>query len=104
GHLPLLVNEQKKKLSKRHGDVSVWDFKEKGYLPEAMVNFVALLGWNPGTDQELFTLEELIEAFSLEQVQKSTAFFDREKLIWFNQQYIRKLSAKDLLEKTAPYL
>src|SRR5690606_31906824 len=60
GHLSLLVNEKKQKLSKRHGDVSVVDFRSKGYLPEAIVNFVAFLGWNPGTEQELFSLEELV--------------------------------------------
>lgn len=80
-HLSLLVNEKKQKLSKRHGDVSVFDFTKKGYLPEAMVNFVAFLGWNPGTDQEIFTLEELVAAFDFKNVHKSPAVFNYESLI-----------------------
>jgi len=103
-HLPLLVNEQKAKLSKRHGDVSVEDFKQKGYLPEALVNFVALLGWNPGDDREIFSLKELEEAFSIEKVGKSASVFNREKLAWFNQQYIRRMSISDLTDMALPHL
>lgn len=102
-HLPLLINEQKQKLSKRHGDVSVEDFRKKGYLPEALVNFIALLGWNPGTEQELFSLDELARDFDLGRVSKSGAVFNREKLNWYNQQYIRALSLDELAELVAPY-
>ncbi len=102
-HLPLLVNEKKQKLSKRHGDVSVFDFKEKGYLPEAMINFVAFLGWNPGTEQEIFTLEELVEAFDFAQVHKSAAVFNYDKLDWYNKQWMKKLSLKDLSERAHPF-
>ncbi|MFA4830706.1 MAG: glutamate--tRNA ligase [Patescibacteria group bacterium] len=98
-HIPLLVNEQKQKLSKRHGDVSVEDFINKGYLPEAMVNFIAFLGWNPGGDREIFSLKELEKEFSLEKVGKSAAVFNREKLDWYNAQYIRKMSLKELTER-----
>ncbi|RQW02923.1 MAG: glutamate--tRNA ligase, partial [Calditrichaeota bacterium] len=80
------------KLSKRQGDVAVEDFLEKGYLPEALNNFVALLGWNPGTDQEIFSIDELITTFSLERVHKSGAVFDLPKLNWMNRLYIRQLS------------
>ncbi len=104
GHLPLLVNEKGAKLGKRHGDVSVFDFKDKGYLPEAMVNFVALLGWNPGTEQEIFSLSELVGAFDINKVQKKPAFFDRVKLDWFNQQWIRKIDISDLAKRCTPYL
>lgn len=103
-HLSLLVNEQKQKLSKRHGDVSVEDFKEKGYLPEAIVNFIAFLGWNPGDERELFTLKELEKEFDLSRVSKAAAVFNREKLDWYNQQYIRKIGNERLVEMCMPYL
>lgn len=103
-HLPLLLNSQKKKLSKREGDVAVEDFLAKGYLPEALVNFVALLGWNPGTDQEIFDLKGLAKSFSLDQVQKSGAVFDPVKLDWINAGYIRKMDVRELAEKCIPYL
>lgn len=103
-HLSLLVNEQKQKLSKRHGDVSVEDFKERGYLPEALVNFIAFLGWNPGGERELFTLKELEKEFSFEKVSKAAAVFNREKLDWYSQQYLRRMDAKQLAEKCSSYL
>jgi glutamyl-tRNA synthetase len=90
-HLPLLLNPDRSKLSKRQGDVAVEDYRKKGYLPEALVNFVALLGWNRGDDQEIFSLEDLIRDFSLERVSKSGAVFNTEKLNWMNGMYIRKL-------------
>ncbi|EKD67552.1 MAG: hypothetical protein ACD_48C00340G0001, partial [uncultured bacterium] len=102
-HLSLLVNEKKQKLSKRHGDVSVFDFKQKGYLPEAMVNFVAFLGWNPGTEQELFTLEELVDAFDFKNVHKSAAVFNYEKLDWYNKEWMKKLSVPELSDRVRPY-
>ena len=90
-HLPLLLNPDKSKLSKRQGDVAVEDFIKKGYLPEALLNYVALLGWNPGTDQELFLINQLIEQFSLEKINKAGAVFDVNKLNWFNAEYIRRI-------------
>ncbi len=98
-HVPLLLNPGGGKLSKRQGDVSVSDYIDKGYLPEALLNFVALLGWNPGTTQELFTLEELIEAFSLERVQKGGAVFDATRLDWFQGQWMRKMSSKEFSDR-----
>ncbi len=94
-HLPLLLNPDRSKLSKRQGDVAVEDFLEKGFLPQALINFVALLGWNPGTDQEIFSLDELIEKFSLERVNKSGAVFDLQKLKWMNGYYIRELPEEE---------
>ncbi len=91
-HLSLLLNTDKSKLSKRQGDVAVLDYRDKGYLPEALVNFVAFLGWNPGTEQELFTLEELIQAFSLPKVGKAGAVFNLEKLDWYNREYLKKMN------------
>ncbi len=90
-HLSLLLGTDRSKLSKRHGDVSVQEFIAKGYLPEAMFNYLALLGWNPGDDRELFSREELIKLFSLERVQPSGAVFDRTKLDWMNLQYLKAL-------------
>ena len=101
-HVPLLLNQDRSKLSKRQNDVSVLDYVKEGYLPEALINFVALLGWNPGTTQELFTLPELVEAFSLERVQKGGAVFDREKLDWFQGQWMRKIPAKEFCERIRP--
>lgn len=96
-HLPLLLNPDKSKLSKRQGDVAVEDYRSKGYLPEALVNFVALLGWNPGDERELFSLEELIREFSIERVGKSGAVFNLEKLTWMNASHLRRRSDAELL-------
>jgi len=103
-HLSLLLNPDKSKLSKRQGDVAVEDYIKKGYLPEAVINFVVFLGWNPGTDKELFSLEELVQEFSLEKVGKSGAVFNLEKLDWYNQQYLKKLNDKELVEAARPFL
>lgn len=96
-HLPLLLNPDRSKLSKRQGDVAVEEYRAKGYLPEALVNFVALLGWNPGTEQEVFSLQELIEQFSLERVNKAGAIFNIEKLDWLNFEHLRRKSDDDVL-------
>lgn len=103
-HLPLLLNPDRSKLSKRQGDVAVEDYLAKGYLPEAILNFVALLGWNPGTDQEIFSLKELIKEFSLEKIQKAGAIFNLEKLDWTNGYYIRKMSVNELTKRCIHYL
>ena len=89
-HIPLILAPDRSKLSKRHGAVSVMEYKEKGYLPEAVVNYLALLGWNPGTDQEIFRINELVDAFSLEAVQKGGSIFDEEKLRWINKNHLNK--------------
>ena len=102
-HLPLLLNPDRSKLSKRQGDVAVEDYRAKGFLPEALVNFVALLGWNPGDDREIFTMEELIHEFSLERVGKSGAVFDIEKLRWMNTQHFRLKSDEELLVMSRPH-
>jgi glutamyl-tRNA synthetase len=96
-HLPLLLNPDKSKLSKRQGDVAVEDYRDKGFLKDALVNFVALLGWNAGDDQEFYYLNGLIEKFSLERVNKSGAVFDLQKLNWLNAEHLRKLSNEQLL-------
>ena len=96
-HLPLLLNPDKSKLSKRQGDVAVEDYRLKGYLKEALVNFVAFLGWNPGDERELFTLEELAKQFSLERVGNSGAVFNIEKLDWLNFEHLRKKPGTEVL-------
>ncbi len=102
-HLPLLVNAQRQKLSKRHGDVAVEDFREKGYLAEAMVNFVAFLGWNPGDEREMFTLEELISEFKLDRASKSAAVFNEEKLMWYNKEYMKAMPIAELTKRAVPF-
>lgn len=103
-HLPLLLNRDKTKLSKRQGSVAVEDFASKGYFKEAFVNFIALLGWNPTSDREIFSMDELIETFSLEKVNKGGAVFDTQKLDWVNAQYLRALDGKDLAQRVLPLL
>ncbi len=103
-HLPLILGPDRSKLSKRHGVVKVSDYREEGYLPEALVNFMALLGWNPGTKEEIFSMEELVERFSLERIQKGGAIFNIERLNWMNGYYIRRTPLAELTEKCIPYL
>ena len=102
-HLPLLLNSDKSKLSKRQGDVAVEDYLSNGFISEAIVNFVSLLGWNPGNDQEIFSLNELVEKFSIERIQKGGAVFDREKLSWMNGLYIRELEINKIVDLSKPY-
>ncbi len=97
-HLPLLLNPDKSKLSKRQGDVAVEDYMKKGYLKEALINFVALLGWNYGDDKEFYEMEELCEKFSLERVHKAGAVFNLEKLNWLNYEHLRQKSNNVVLE------
>jgi glutamyl-tRNA synthetase len=96
-HLPLLLNPDRSKLSKRQGDVAVEDYREKGYLKEALLNFVALLGWNAGDDKEFYYINELIEKFTLERVNKAGAIFNIEKLNWLNEVHIRNKPNAEIL-------
>lgn len=97
-HLPLLLNPDRSKLSKRQGDVAVEDYKKKGYLREAIINFIALLGWSAGDDKEFYYFDELVSAFSLDRVHKTGAIFDLEKLNWLNAEHLRKKSDDKLVE------
>ncbi|TAE28718.1 MAG: glutamate--tRNA ligase [Candidatus Kapaibacterium sp.] len=101
-HLPLLLNPDKTKLSKRQGDVAVEDYRDKGYFKEALVNFVALLGWNPSATREIFSMQELIESFTLEKVNKAGAVFDTQKLDWMNGEYLKLKSPSDLAAELQP--
>lgn len=103
-HVPLILGQDKKRLSKRHGATSVMEYARTGYLPEAMVNFLALLGWSPGGDRELMSRAELIQAFALEGISGGNAVFNTEKLDWMNGQYIMALSNEQLLARVAPLL
>lgn len=99
-HLPLIIGSDGAKLSKRHGDTDALQYRDKGYLPEAMINYLAMLGWNDGTEQEIFTADELVEKFSLDRIQKSPAKFDFERLDWMNGIYIReKLTEDEYVER-----
>jgi glutamyl-tRNA synthetase len=103
-HVPLILGRDKKRLSKRHGATSVMEYPRLGYLPDAMVNFLALLGWSPGNDRELFTRDELIAQFTLEGISGGNAVFNPEKLDWFNQQYLSRAPAAELIDRVKPYL
>jgi len=100
-HLPMITGDDGKKLSKRKGDVFIESFRKKGYLAEVLINFLALLGWNPGDNREIFSLDELIKEFKIERIKKSNAFFDYEKLNWMNKQYLMKMDAKEIIERFA---
>lgn len=104
GHISLILGSDYKKMSKRHGATSVEQYKELGYLPEAVVNFLALLGWAPEGEQELFELPELIQSFSMDRVAKNPAVFDIDKLNWINFNYMKKLSEDELYELCLPHL
>lgn len=103
-HLPLMLNTDRSKLSKRQGDVATLDYRKSGYLPEALINFIVLLGWNPGTEKEIFTMHELEKEFSLDKVQKAGAVFNVLKLDNINGYYIREKSIEKLTELCLPYL
>ncbi len=103
-HCPLITNEEHQKLSKRSGHSSYEDLVEQGFLTEAIVNFVALLGWSPSDNREIFTLEELVEAFDYRHINKSPAVFDMTKLRWMNGEYIKKMDKEAFYEKALPYM
>ena len=103
-HVPLILGPDKKRLSKRHGATSVMEYHRLGYIAEGMVNFLALLGWSPGGDQEIFTREELIERFALEGISGGKAVFNPEKLDWMNQQHMLRLPAEELVARLEPRL
>ena len=102
-HLPLILNTDKSKLSKRQGDVALKDYHNQGYLPEAIINFIVLLGWNPGTEKEIFSLSELVKEFSIEKVQKGGAVFNIQRLDHINSLYIREKSIGSLTKLCLPY-
>lgn len=103
-HLPLLLNPDKTKMSKRKGDVALEDYIQKGYLPQAMVNYLAFLGWNPGTEKEIYSMAELLKDFDLKKVHKAGAIFNIEKLNWYNQYYIRQMDLDNLTQESLPYI
>lgn len=103
-HIPLLLASDRSKLSKRHGAKSISEYKDRGFLPEAIVNYLSLLGWHPEDDKEILSLEEIKSKFTLERVQKGGAIFDEEKLRWFNRQYISKLSLDEFRNRAISFM
>jgi glutamyl-tRNA synthetase len=101
-HLPLVLGPDKKPLAKRHGAKDVLEYREAGYLPEAVDNFIAFLGWSPGTEEDILTMDQLIAKFSIEKIQPSPAIANLERLEWLNGQFIRRLSADELAARVAP--
>ncbi len=104
GHLPLILGPDKKRLSKRHGSVAVEEYRNQGILPDALVNFLALLGWNPGDEREIFSLQELVREFDLKRVGSSNAVFDFKKLQWMNGKYLSLVPLSRVVELLKPYL
>lgn len=102
-HIPLILAPDKTKLSKRHGALSINEYRAQGFLPEALLNYLALLGWNPGGERELFTLDELVGLFTLERIHKAGAVFDIEKLKWFNHEHIKKLSDEEFNKRLSAF-
>lgn len=102
-HLSQILKDQRRKLSKRHGDAYFGDFIKKGYLPHAIVNYIALLGWSPKGEQEKFTMDELVEKFSISGLSKSPAIFDENKMKWLNGEYIKELSFDDFMKYATPF-
>ncbi|OQA08267.1 MAG: Glutamate--tRNA ligase [Firmicutes bacterium ADurb.Bin373] len=103
-HVSLILGKDRSKMSKRHGATSIEQYQNRGYLPEALANFLALLGWSPGSEEEIFSLDELKEQFTLERVAKSPAVFDLDKLNWLNGHYIRETDLERLTEMALPHL
>ena len=103
-HLPTVLNKDHKKYSKRNGDGMVEDFIEEGYMPEGLINFLALLGWSPDSEEEIFTMKQLAEQFDFDRVNKTGAVFDKRKLDWVNGHYVRDLSVDELTEKIKPFM
>jgi glutamyl-tRNA synthetase len=103
-HLPMILGPDKKPLSKRHGDTAIWQYRKKGYLPQALVNYLVLLGWSYDDKTTLFTIDELKEKFSLDKVSKNAAVFDTPKLNWMNGYYIRQLTDDELASLLLPYI
>ncbi|TMC27585.1 MAG: glutamate--tRNA ligase, partial [Chloroflexi bacterium] len=103
-HFPNVLGADNKKLSKRHGATKVEQFRADGYLPEAMINYLALIGWAPGTEEEIFSIDDLVQKWRIEQVQKAGGKFDRERLDWFNGVWIRKLTVAQLMSRLDPFV
>src|SRR3989338_8652384 len=103
-HIPLILGEDRSRMSKRHGATSIREYQEAGFLPEAIVNYLALLGWSPGNNQEIIGKEELVQKFDLKRVLKTGAVFNKEKLEWLNGQYVRRQAVSSLTDRLIPYL
>ncbi len=103
-HVPLILNPDRSKMSKRHLDTALEDYRKQGYLPDALINFVALLGWHPSDDREILSRDELIKEFDLKRIQKAGAVFDTQKLDWMNAQYLKRLAPEDLADRLQEFI
>ena len=103
-HIPLILSKGGGRMSKRHGATSIFEYKNMGFLPEALVNYLSLMGWAPGEDKEILPIEEIIRLFDVKNVNKTGATFDMDKLTWINSQYIKDMAMDKLLPKTIEYL
>ena len=103
-HLPLILNADRTKMSKRKSQTAIDDYREEGFIPEALVNYLALLGWSTGSEEEVLSIDEIVEQFDLAEVNKAGAVFDRDRLEWLNGQWIRRLEPDDLVERLRPFL
>ena len=103
-HIPMIMGEDHAKLSKRHGAASVMEYRKMGYVPEALINYIAHLGWSPGSNREIFSVEEIVKEFSLENLSKHAAVFSMEKLNWFNSEYLKKMPIDSLTKMLLPFL
>ncbi|MCX6719107.1 MAG: glutamate--tRNA ligase [Candidatus Taylorbacteria bacterium] len=103
-HIPLLLSDDRSKLSKRKGALAITEYRERGYLPEAVINYLALLGWHPIDNREVLSMEEIVKDFTLERIQKSGAVFDEEKLAWFNREYLLKLNDDEFIERAKTFI
>jgi glutamyl-tRNA synthetase len=104
GHLPLILNPDRTKMSKRKSQTAVADYRAQGFIPEGFVNYLALLGWSTGTEEEVLSMAELVERFELSTVNRAGAVFDRERLEWLNGQWIRRLPEPDLIDRLRPFM
>jgi len=102
-HLPMILGSDKKRLSKRHAATNVQEYRDKGFTPDTIINYLSLLGWNPDSNKEIFTTKELIKSFKFEQVQKKPATFDEKKLLWISGKHIEKIDREDLMEQLQSY-
>jgi glutamyl-tRNA synthetase len=100
-HLPMILGSDKKRLSKRHAATNVQEYKDKGFMSKAILNYLSLLGWNPDSDKEIFEIKELISEFKFDQVQKKSAVFDEKKLLWVSSQHLASMSVKDVMKEIA---
>src|SRR3989338_6901625 len=101
-HIPLILSKEGGRLSKRHGATSIFEYKNMGFLPDALVNYLSLMGWSPGDDREILALDEIVKLFDVKDVNRTCATFDMDKLSWINGQYVKNMKLDELNSRTIP--